>query len=80
MRVPGAVAVAAAAAGRLNPIRNRSAGFAAGASFEAPSANHSGIAALGMVALKRYHGTDESREGVAALKQERKPEFRKHVR
>ena len=39
-----------------------------------------GIAGLGMYALKLYYDTDESREGVNALKEKRKPEFRKYVK
>ena len=31
---------------------------------------------LGMYALKLYYDTDESREGVAALKEKRKPQFK----
>ena len=33
--------------------------------------------ALGMQALSLYYDTDESKEGVKAFKEKRKPEFRK---
>ena len=33
-----------------------------------------------MLALKMYYDTDESREGVNALKDKRKPEFKKYVK
>jgi 2-ketocyclohexanecarboxyl-CoA hydrolase len=35
---------------------------------------------MGMLALKLYYDTDESREGVAALKDKRKPDFRKYAK
>ncbi|HEX5390984.1 MAG TPA: 1,4-dihydroxy-2-naphthoyl-CoA synthase, partial [Burkholderiaceae bacterium] len=35
---------------------------------------------MGMYALKLYYDTDESREGVAALSEKRKPNFRKFVK
>jgi 2-ketocyclohexanecarboxyl-CoA hydrolase len=46
-------------------------------SFNADSANIAGIGALGMQALSLYYDTEESKEGVAAFKEKRKPEFRK---
>jgi 2-ketocyclohexanecarboxyl-CoA hydrolase len=46
-------------------------------SFNADSANIGGIGGLGMQALSLYYDTEESREGVAAFKEKRKPEFRK---
>lgn len=49
-------------------------------SFDADTAHQAGIAGMGMVALRLYHGIDESREGVAALKEKRKPEFRRFVK
>lgn len=49
-------------------------------SFNMDTAHQAGIAGMGMYALKLYYDTDESREGVAALKEKRKPEFRKYVR
>jgi 2-ketocyclohexanecarboxyl-CoA hydrolase len=39
-----------------------------------------GIAGMGMYALKLYYDTDESREGVKALKEKRKPDFRKYAK
>ena len=47
-------------------------------SFNMDTAHQAGIAGLGMYALKLYYDTDESREGVNALKEKRKPEFRKY--
>jgi Dihydroxynaphthoic acid synthase len=49
-------------------------------SFNADTAHQSGIAGLGMYALKLYYDTEESREGVNALKDKRKPEFRKYAK
>ena len=49
-------------------------------SFNMDTAHQAGIAGLGMYALKLYYDTDESREGVNALKEKRKPEFRKYVK
>ncbi len=49
-------------------------------SFNADTAHQAGIAGLGMYALKLYYDTEESREGVNALKDKRKPEFRKYVK
>jgi 2-ketocyclohexanecarboxyl-CoA hydrolase len=46
-------------------------------SFNADSENIAGIGGLGMQALSLYYDTEESREGVAAFKEKRKPEFRK---
>ena len=45
--------------------------------FNADSANIGGIGGLGMQALSLYYETEESKEGVAAYKEKRKPEFRK---
>jgi 2-ketocyclohexanecarboxyl-CoA hydrolase len=39
-----------------------------------------GIAGMGMYPLKLYYDTNVSREGVSALKQKRKPDFRKHTK
>ena len=49
-------------------------------SFNMDTAHQSGIAGMGMYALKLYYDTEESREGVNALKEKRKPEFRKHAK
>ena len=38
------------------------------------TAHQRGIAGMGMYALKLYYDTEESREGVAALKKKRKPD------
>ena len=45
-------------------------------SFNADSENIRGIGALGMQALKMYYDSDESKEGVKALGEKRKPDFR----
>jgi 2-ketocyclohexanecarboxyl-CoA hydrolase len=45
-------------------------------SFNADTDNIRGISALGMQALSLYYNTDESREGVRALSEKRKPRFR----
>ncbi len=44
------------------------------------TAHQSGIASMGMLALKLYYDTEESREGVNALKEKRKPDFRKYAK
>ena len=49
-------------------------------SFNMDTAHQAGIAGLGMYALKLYYDTDESREGVNALKDKRKPDFRKYAK
>jgi 2-ketocyclohexanecarboxyl-CoA hydrolase len=49
-------------------------------SFNMDTAHQAGIAGLGMYALKLYYGTEESREGVAALKEKRKPDFRRFAK
>lgn len=49
-------------------------------SFNCDTAHQSGIAGMGMYALKLYYDTEESREGVNALKEKRKPEFRKYAK
>ncbi len=51
-----------------------------GRSFNMDTAHQAGIAGMGMLALKLYYDTDESREGVAALREKRRPEFRKHAK
>ncbi len=48
-------------------------------SFNADTEHIRGIAAQGMQTLKLFYNTAESREGVAAFNEKRKPDFRKHV-
>ena len=50
------------------------------AAAKRPHRAQAGIAGLGMYALKLYYDTEESREGVNALKDKRKPEFRKYFK
>jgi len=49
-------------------------------SFNADTAAIGGIGDMGMQALAMYYQTEESKEGVRALKEKRKPEFRKHAK
>ena len=49
-------------------------------SFNMDTAHQAGIAGMGMYALKLYYDTDELKERVNALKEKRKPEFRKYVK
>ena len=49
-------------------------------SFNADSDSIAGIGALGMQALKLYYETDDSKEGVRAFNEKRKPEFRKYAK
>ena len=49
-------------------------------SFNAATENLRGISSMGMLALALYYDTDESREGVNAFMEKRKPEFRKFVK
>ncbi len=49
-------------------------------SFNADSENIRGIGAMGMQTLKLYYDSEESREGVRALMEKRKPDFRKYVK
>jgi 2-ketocyclohexanecarboxyl-CoA hydrolase len=46
-------------------------------SFNASTENIRGIGSLGMQALSLYYDTEESREGVRAFLEKRKPDFRK---
>jgi 2-ketocyclohexanecarboxyl-CoA hydrolase len=48
-------------------------------SFNMDTAHQAGIAGMGLYALKLYYDTDESREGVLALKEKRKPDFRRYA-
>jgi 2-ketocyclohexanecarboxyl-CoA hydrolase len=45
-------------------------------SFNADTETIRGIGALGMIGLSLYYGTEESKEGVAALREKREPRFR----
>jgi 2-ketocyclohexanecarboxyl-CoA hydrolase len=47
-------------------------------SFNADSENIRGIGGMGMQALSMYYGTEESKEGVRAFNEKRKPDFRKY--
>jgi len=47
-------------------------------SFNADSENIRGIGNMGMQALSMYYDTEESKEGVRAFNEKRKPDFRKH--
>ena len=49
-------------------------------SFNSATENMRGISSMGMQALALYYDTEESREGVNAFMEKRKPEFRKYVK
>jgi 2-ketocyclohexanecarboxyl-CoA hydrolase len=48
-------------------------------SFNADTENIRGIGGMGMQALSMYYATEESKEGVRAFNEKRKPQFRKYV-
>jgi 2-ketocyclohexanecarboxyl-CoA hydrolase len=49
-------------------------------SFNMDTAHQAGIAGMGLLALKLYYDTDESREGVRAFNQKRAPDFRRDAK
>ncbi len=49
-------------------------------SFNMDTAHQSGIAGMGLYALKLYYETEESREGVRAFQEKRKPDFRRYAK
>ena len=49
-------------------------------SFNSATENMRGISSMGMQALALYYDTEESREGVNAFMEKRKPQFRKYVK
>ncbi len=49
-------------------------------SFNADSENIRGISAMGMQALSLYYQSEESREGVRAFSEKRKPNFRRYAK
>jgi len=49
-------------------------------SFNMDTEHQRGIAGLGMYALSLYYDTPESKEGAAAFREKRKPDFRKFTR
>ncbi|MBP6252403.1 MAG: 2-ketocyclohexanecarboxyl-CoA hydrolase [Rubrivivax sp.] len=49
-------------------------------SFNMDTAHQAGIAGMGMMALKLYYDTEESREGVRAFQEKRAPDFRRHAK
>jgi 2-ketocyclohexanecarboxyl-CoA hydrolase len=49
-------------------------------SFNADTESIRGIGGRGMQALSMYYGSEESKEGVRAFNEKRKPDFRKHTK
>ena len=49
-------------------------------SFNADTESIRGIGGMGMQALELYYDTEESKEGVRAFHEKRKPEFRKFAK
>ena len=60
--------------------RSPTANAVAKRSFNADSDNIAGIAAMGLQALKLYYETEESKEGVRAFNEKRKPDFRRYTK
>ena len=48
-------------------------------SFNADTENIRGISFLGIQTVKHYYATEESKEGVRAFNERRKPDFKKHA-
>jgi 2-ketocyclohexanecarboxyl-CoA hydrolase len=48
-------------------------------SFNADSENIRGISFLGVQAVKHFYMSEESKEGVRAFNEKRKPDFKKYV-
>ena len=48
-------------------------------SFNADSESIRGVSGFALQAVKLYYGTDESKEGVNAFNEKRKPEFGKYL-
>jgi 2-ketocyclohexanecarboxyl-CoA hydrolase len=49
-------------------------------SFNADTESIRGIGGMGMQSLRMYYQTEESKEGVRAFNEKRKPDFRKHAK